>query len=79
MEILEKVLCRETPQAALSLQLMEKTNRPLCYCANTFREKRPGTKRFFVLQGEYGGTKAGSWRETTQSGKKARACYNKGE
>lgn len=42
-------------KAALSLQLMEKTNRPLHYYANMFREKRPGTKMFFKE-----GTKAGS-------------------
>lgn len=57
--MLEKVLCRERVKAALSLQLMEKSNRPLRYWADAFREKRPGTKRYFILQAEKEGTRAG--------------------
>lgn len=57
--MLEEVLSRERVKAALSLQLMEKSNRPLHYWADTFREKRPRTKRWFILQAEKEGTRAG--------------------
>lgn len=50
MEKTSRISLRIT--AALAVQLMEKSNGPLCYRADMFRQKGPGTKSFLILQAE---------------------------